>query len=165
MNDNFFISFCWFLASQSKDKKTKLGAVIVSPHGDIKSVGWNGFPRKINDARKERQERPEKYYWFVHAEHNAILNAGRNGVQLKGCTLYSSAYPCHNCAQAIIQSGIVKVVYDVHLGGWNESTLRAKDMLIEASVMCFKHNTYDLIIPKRFIDGKEVKLLKNGVIK
>jgi len=154
MNDKFFISLCWLLASQSQDEKTKLGAVIVGPDGDIKSTGWNGFPRGIDDSILARQERPEKYYWFVHAEHNAILNAGRNGVKLKGTTLYCSAFPCHNCAQAIIQSGIIKVVYDEVLGGWSNSNNRSLDMFIEANIKTYLYYG-KRITPKKFINGEE----------
>jgi dCMP deaminase len=148
---------CWLLASQSKDEKTKLGAVIVGPDGDIKSTVWNGFPRGIDDNIPERQQRPEKYYWFVHAEHNAILNAGRNGIPLKGSTLYCSAFPCANCAQAIIQSGIVKVVYDEILGGWSESNEKSLQMLKEANVVTINSSS-KLIVPERFIDGKIMEL-------
>ena len=155
--DNFFISMCWLLASQSKDEKTKLGAVIVGPDGDIKSTGWNSFPRGIDDNVSERQQRPEKYNWFVHAEHNAILNAGRNGVPLKDCILYTSAFPCHNCAQAIIQSGIEGIVYDAVLGGWNKSNQKSETMLIESGVWRVQYKGDDLILPRRFIDGKEKK--------
>jgi dCMP deaminase len=154
-SDKFFISMCWLLATQSKDEKTKLGAVIVGPDGDIKSTGWNSFPRGINDDIEERQERPEKYYWFVHAEHNAILNAGRNGISLKDSILYCSAFPCHNCALAVIQSGITKVVYDKILGGWNDSNNRAATMFVEADIKTSRIQTKP-IIPIKFIDGKIV---------
>ena len=45
----------------------------------------------------------------VHAEYNAILSKG--APSFKGCTLYVTKYPCHGCAQVIVQSGISKVVY------------------------------------------------------
>ena len=51
------------------------------------------------------------YYNFsvCHAEYNAILSKG--APSFKGCTLYVTKYPCHGCAQVIVQSGISKVVY------------------------------------------------------
>ena len=49
------------------------------------------------------------YLIVVHAEYNAILSKG--APSFKGCTLYVTKYPCHGCAQVIVQSGISKVVY------------------------------------------------------
>lgn len=64
---------------KSKDKYTQIGAVIVGKDGEIVSTGYNSFPRGLDDGLDYRQERPEKYYWFEHAERNAIYNAARIG--------------------------------------------------------------------------------------
>ena len=73
---------------KSKDERTQVGAVIVGKDKEIVSTGYNSFPRGIKDDKKKRQERPEKYFWFEHAERNAIYNAARIGVSTKGCTMY-----------------------------------------------------------------------------
>lgn len=52
-----------------------------------------------------------EYGRAVHAEMEAILSAARNGVSIRGGTLYSTTYPCHNCAKHIVAAGIVKVKY------------------------------------------------------
>ena len=55
---------------------------------------------------EERQERPEKYYWFEHAERNSIYNAARIGVSTKGSKMYMTCgVPCADCARAIINAG------------------------------------------------------------
>ena len=72
---------------KSKDNNTQIGAVIVGKDNEILSTGYNSFPRGINDLIPSRQERPEKYYWFEHAERNAIYNAARIGVSTKGSTM------------------------------------------------------------------------------
>jgi len=152
------MTLCYVLAEASKDENTKLGAVVIGAEGDLQSTGWNGFPRGLVDDIPERQVSPEKYFWFVHAEQNAILNAGRQGVILKGSTLYCTAFPCHNCAQSIIQAGIAKVIYDVVLGGvWNDSMSRAKEMLSEAGVVVRKHHD-GYVIPQSRISGKTKEL-------
>lgn len=46
----------------------------------------------------------------IHSEINAILQAARMGIPLEGATLYCSMEPCLNCAKAIIQAGITRVV-------------------------------------------------------
>ena len=53
-----------------------------------------------------------EYSRAVHAEMEAILNLARtDGRRTKGATLYSTTYPCHNCARHIIAAGISRVVY------------------------------------------------------
>lgn len=66
----------------------------------------------------------------THAEQNAIANAARNGVALKGGTLYCHMTPCYACAKMIINAGIVRVVAnkDYHAGK------RSKEVFTEAGV-------------------------------
>ncbi len=52
-----------------------------------------------------------EYGRSVHAEMAAILDATRRGVATKGHTLYTTTYPCHDCARHIIAAGIGRVVY------------------------------------------------------
>lgn len=47
----------------------------------------------------------------VHAEMEAILSAGRVGASARGSTLYSTTFPCHNCAKHLIAAGVARVVY------------------------------------------------------
>lgn len=47
----------------------------------------------------------------VHAEMNALLDAGLRGVPVAGATLHTTTFPCHNCARHLIGSGIVRVVF------------------------------------------------------
>ena len=68
----YFYNIAEQVKEKSKDERTKIGAVIVGKNKEIVSTGYNSFPRGINDFKPERQERPEKYYWFEHAERNAI---------------------------------------------------------------------------------------------
>jgi len=110
--DRTFIDVCHVKSRRSKDMRTQVGAVIVGPDNEIRSTGYNCFPRGIDDDVPERQVRPEKYKWFVHAEANAIFNAARMGVPLKGCSIYVPWHPCNTCMQAIIQSGITEVIIE-----------------------------------------------------
>jgi deoxycytidylate deaminase len=47
----------------------------------------------------------------VHAEMAALLDAARRGVPVRGCTLFTTTFPCHNCTRHIVASGIRRVVY------------------------------------------------------
>lgn len=107
-----FINVAKAIAAFSKDKSTKVGAVIVGPSGEIRSTGWNGAPRGCTADEDERSNaRPEKYYWFSHAEMNAITNAARVGTPLEGTSIVVTHAPCMDCARAIVQAGIKKVVF------------------------------------------------------
>jgi deoxycytidylate deaminase len=47
----------------------------------------------------------------VHAEMEAITAAARSGIPIRGATLYTTTFPCHNCAKHIVAAGIDRVVY------------------------------------------------------
>ena len=97
------------VSSWSKDPSTKIGAVIISPDGLIRSTGYNGFPRGIDDDFR-LEVREMKYPRVIHAEMNAILQAGRDCDQ---ATLYMwgmAGPPCMNCVKHLIQAGVYRVV-------------------------------------------------------
>lgn len=108
--DARFIALCELVASWSKDRSRHCGAVIVDDRNAVVSLGWNGFPRGLDDTVEARHERPAKYLWTEHAERNAIYNAASQGGRVRGCRIYLQWYPCADCARAIIQSGIREVV-------------------------------------------------------
>jgi len=108
--DERFMELACHVSEWSKDRSTKVGAVIVDDNKVVVSMGYNGFPRGIDDAIEEYHERPAKYKWTEHAERNAIFNAVRKGVSTMGCTIYLPWFPCMDCARAIAQAGITKVV-------------------------------------------------------
>lgn len=109
--DERLFQLCHLTAAWSEDRRTKVGAVIVGPANEVRAIGYNGLPRGVSGAIDLRYspEDNEKYYWFEHAERNAIYNAARAGTSTDGCRLYVSLFPCSDCARGIIQSGIVQV--------------------------------------------------------
>ena len=109
--DTRFFQVCDLLASWSEDQSRKVGAVIVGQGNEIRSTGYNGFPRKVDASVPLRHSREdgEKYLWFEHAERNAVYNAARFGASLEGCRIYCSLFPCADCVRAIIQSGIIEL--------------------------------------------------------
>jgi len=138
--DEYFINIAEQVKLKSKDKRTQIGVVIVGKDNEIVSTGYNSFPRGIVDDSDERQERPEKYFWFEHAERNAIYNAARIGVSTLGTTMYMTCgMSCSDCARAIINSGVSKIVLRKGKGAkgdkWNESSIRSMKMFEEAGVI------------------------------
>ena len=112
--DEYFMGIAMFSAQRSKDSNTQVGACIVNRENKIVSVGYNGMPTGcLDDDMPWEREGPTsldtKYPFVCHAELNAILNS--NIGNLGGCTLYVTLFPCNECAKAIIQSGIKRVVF------------------------------------------------------
>jgi dCMP deaminase len=136
----YFLEIAEQVKLKSKDKSTQIGAVIVGKDKEIRSTGYNSFPRGLDDNKPERQERPEKYFWFEHAERNAIYNAARVGIPLDGSVIYlTSGLPCTDCARAIINSGIKKVYCKSQCTTknkekWVESQAKALEMLKECDI-------------------------------
>ncbi len=117
--DSYFMGVAILSGMRSKDPNTKVGACIVNDEKRIVGIGYNGFPKGCEDEifpwEVDEDYSNSKYAYVVHAELNAILNSSQ---KLTGCTIYVSHFPCNECAKAIIQSGIVEVVYeyDKHAG-------------------------------------------------
>jgi len=106
-----FLGLCDHISQWSEDRDFKVGAVIVGPGHEVRAMGYNGLARGVSPQDNTRFDRAsgEKFFWFEHAERNAIYNAARAGVEVAGCTIYVNRFPCADCARAIIQSGIVCV--------------------------------------------------------
>ena len=143
-----FMQMAQLISTWSKDQSTKVGCVIVSPEKAILSMGYNGFPRGVDDKPQYRQQRPTKYDFVVHAEQNALLNAGRNGTRLNGGILYVTMPPCTVCAGSIIQSGIKEIIYlepevQKQIPGWRDNLKISFTMFDEAGVsyrpMCYNN--------------------------
>ncbi len=136
----YFLNIAEQVKLKSKDESTQIGAVIVGEDNEVLSTGYNSFPRGMDDSKQERQERPEKYFWFEHAERNAIYNAARVGIPLKNSTIYlTSGLPCMDCARGIVNSGI-KTVYckrectTKNKEKWVESQTKSYQLLLECGI-------------------------------
>lgn len=75
-----------------------------------------GFNEKSREALKEllsksRIQDLTEFGRVVHAEMDALLSCARIGVSTTGGVVYSTTFPCHNCAKHIISAGISRVVF------------------------------------------------------
>ena len=134
--DQYFMGIALLSAQRSKDPGSQVGACIVSQDNRILSVGYNGMPAGCTDDRmpwgREGAFLETKYAFVCHAELNAILN--NDGGSLKGTRLYSTLFPCNECAKAIIQSGIAEIVYYGDKYHDSDSSVAARFMLQKAGV-------------------------------
>jgi dCMP deaminase len=111
--DEYFMGVALLSAKRSKDPSTQVGACIINEKNKIVGAGYDGLPIGCNDDDfpwgKEGEFLDTKYPFVCHAELNAILN--NIGMDLRGCRIYTALFPCNECCKAIIQSGIVEVIY------------------------------------------------------
>lgn len=148
--DGYFMGIALLSAQRSKDSNTQVGACIVSEENKILSVGYNGMPIGCSDDEmpwgKEGEALETKYPYVCHAELNAILNY--NGGSLKGAKLYTTLFPCNECAKAIIQSGIKEIVYLEDKYATTDSVKASKKMfdLVHISYKPYKMENKDITL-------------------
>lgn len=132
--DKRFMGLAKLVATWSKDKSTGVGAVIVNDEKKVLSLGFNGFPRGVDDDVVERHESPLKFHYTEHAERNAINEAETS---LREGTLYCTFFPCSDCARSIIQKSIKRVVApkpDFSDPRWGEGHKISQEMFEESGV-------------------------------
>lgn len=134
--NEYFMGVALLAAQRSKDPSTQVGACIVDGEKRIISTGYNGFPHGCSDDEfpwnRDEKLGETKYQFVVHAELNAILNAG--GKNLRDSTVYVALFPCNECAKAIIQAGIKEVIYLSDKYHNTPSTIASRRMLDAAGV-------------------------------
>jgi dCMP deaminase len=141
--DECFMRMAHAISERSKDPSTQVGAVVVDKDNVVVGLGYNGFPRGIKntDLPWERVGSFEdtKYPYICHAEENAIYNANNS---TKNCILYSTLFPCNECAKTIIQNGIKEVVYedDKYIGTPAHKTSIKMFILAKVSHRKYKSN-------------------------
>ncbi len=142
--DEYFMGVAVLSSMRSKDPNTQVGACIVSSEKKIIGVGYNGFPTGCSDDElpwaREGDWIQTKYPYVCHAELNAILNSN-NSAMLRGATLYVALFPCNECAKAVIQAGIKKIVYLSDKYAETDATKASKLMLKAAGVKFEKLET------------------------
>ncbi|KAF4750553.1 hypothetical protein FOZ63_000751 [Perkinsus olseni] len=143
----YFMALAHVTAMRSKDPSTQVGAVIVNPDNKVVGIGYNGFPSMgeiDNDALlnwgKKGDKPIDSKYWFVcHAEMNAIMN--KNQHDIRDCAIYTTLFPCHECAKLILQAGITHVYYASDSHHDTDSARASRRMLRLAHVHCEYYNS------------------------
>ncbi|MFZ0389312.1 MAG: dCMP deaminase family protein [Calditrichia bacterium] len=111
--DEYFMAIALITSLRSKDPSSKVGAVIVNPKNHIAGTGYNGFVAGIDENQFSWERTGDwlqtKYPYVVHAEANAILNSTTSN--LEGCRIYTTLFPCNECAKHIAQKGIREIIY------------------------------------------------------
>jgi len=137
--DRRFLELAKQVSTWSKDPSTQVGAILVNDLRQIVGMGYNGFARGCSDDPELYANRELKYARVVHAEVNAIIQAGHAA---RGTTIY--VYPsfmlppvCQDCCKAVIQAGVKGIVgylpneTDPRVIRWKDSISIARDMWTE----------------------------------
>jgi len=135
-----YLKQAYVYALQSIDSSTQNGALLIHSTKGIILGECNGLPRGIQD-KPERWERPDKYCYVEHAERNVIYKAAQRGIPTDGLWMCCPWYSCTDCARAIIQAGITKVIGHKDMlykmpERWKESCDKGIEMLKESGVEC-----------------------------
>ncbi|AJU17985.1 Deoxycytidine monophosphate (dCMP) deaminase [Saccharomyces cerevisiae] len=114
--DSYFMKLATLAASRSNCMKRRVGCVIVRECRVI-ATGYNGTPRHLTNCFNggcprcnDGDSRNLHTCLCLHAEENALLEAGRDRVG-QNATLYCDTCPCLTCSVKIVQTGISEVVY------------------------------------------------------
>ncbi|MBR7071837.1 MAG: dCMP deaminase family protein [Clostridia bacterium] len=133
--DEYFMGIALLSSMRSKDPSTQVGACIVNAEKRIISMGYNGMPHCCDDDEYpwgHEEGLNSKYLYVCHAELNAILNSNTS---VRGCTVYTTLFPCNECAKAIIQAGVAEVVYLSDKYADSDSVRASKRMFDSAGVV------------------------------
>ncbi len=141
--------------NHSKEMSTRVGAMVIGPTDDPRSSGYNGAVRDSKaDVDWRINTKPEKYNWIAHAEENAICNAARTGVKLYNSIMFTTHFPCINCARLIVQSGIRIVISsapdDYFMERWAESVSRSVSLFDECKVKAY------CLLPDHFVPANQI---------
>jgi len=139
--ESYFMGIAELVAKRSTCLRRSVGAIIVKDKR-ILTTGYNGAPSGIRhcleagclrEQMKIASGERHELCRGIHAEQNAIIQAGYHGVSIKGASLFCTTLPCSICAKMIINAGIKKIYYRT---GYADAI--AEDMLREASVEIIK---------------------------
>ncbi len=134
--NEYFMGIALLSCKRSKDPDTQVGTCIVNDQNKVVAVGYNGMPLGCSDDDfpwdREGDNINTKYPYVCHAELNAILN--KVSTDIKGCSVYTTLFPCNECAKAIIQSGITHIIYLSDKYASTDSVIASKKMFDAAGV-------------------------------
>ena len=125
-------------AQTSTNISTQNAAVLIDVNQNIILAETNNFPNRVAETDERQNDKAARYKYSVHAERNVIYAAARLGIKTEGVTMVCPWATCSDCAQAIIQAGIKKLVVHKQAldrnGHWQEDIDFAFAMLRESGI-------------------------------
>lgn len=153
----YFMEVTRVVARRATCLRRQVGAILVKDKR-ILTTGYNGPPAglphcdALGGCLRDRLGIPSgerlEISRALHAEQNALVQAARHGIDVRGSTLYCTNEPCFTCAKMLINAGITQVIY---LEEYPDRFSR--DMLRQAGVRSIKFE--DLIRASEDLKGRE----------
>lgn len=148
---DYFLGLAKVISQRSHDIHTQHGCVITDQQNRILGVGYNGFPKGMDDSSLPTS-RPEKYHWMIHAERNALSNCvirPDNGIA------YVTGQSCNDCIMALWQEGVTKVIMSNNHGTvlFDESAKKRFDLFVQQTGMEIIKMDFDLSWIKNMCGG------------
>jgi len=110
--EEYYMQLAETVAERSTCDRANVGAVIVNKDQRIVSTGYNGsLSGNPHCDDIGHTIRDGHCIATIHAEMNALLYCAKEGISVKGCTIYATHFPCLNCTKALIQAGIKKLYF------------------------------------------------------
>ncbi len=106
--DKRYLKMARIWATNSYCIRRQVGALLVKDKMII-SDGYNGTPSGFENECEDEHDTTKSY--VLHAEANAITKVAKSNNSSEGSTLYITTSPCMECSKLIIQSGIIRVIY------------------------------------------------------
>ncbi len=111
--DSYFLKIASAVSERSTCDRALVGCVLVREKR-ILTTGFNGSPAGQAHCDEAGHLMVEGHcVRTIHAETNAIIQAALHGVSTKGASCYVTHLPCVNCTKALINAGIVKIIYSI----------------------------------------------------
>jgi len=140
--DEYFIEVANAIAKRATCDRSRSGCVIARDN-QVLATGYVGAPAGLPHCDEAGHQLKQTVHEdgsttthcvrSVHAEQNAICQAAKNGVAIKGATLYCRMTPCRTCAMMVINCGILRVVCErrYHAGAESEAMFRTAGVTLE----------------------------------
>jgi len=140
MHGVYFRQLYLYAMNNSQDPSTQNAALLTNDENGIIAIECNNIPYTVEHT-EDRWKRPDKYHYVEHAERNVLYKAARAGYATEGLTMYCPWYSCSDCARAIIQCGIKRVIghkeyFDKTPDRWKKSCGIGIQLMQEAGVEC-----------------------------
>lgn len=119
INNSYFMNYAVYISKKANCIKGKVGAILVK-NNKIIAEGTNSVPEGIEPCTEEtcirkqlnlKSGEKQELCFVVHAEQNALLDALKKKIEVKGSILYVTKQPCIICAKMLINAGIKKIYY------------------------------------------------------
>jgi dCMP deaminase len=111
--DSYFMKIAYAVSERSTCDRAFVGCVLVREKR-ILTTGFNGSPAGQDHCEEVGHLMVEGHsVRTIHAETNAIIQAALHGISTRGATCYVTHFPCINCAKALINAGIERIVYSM----------------------------------------------------